>query len=151
MLRIIQNVDAVKHKIISEGLVPEVLDEDPGACSRCCHVLAFCVTTCVVVIREFASRAFCMLCMASESPARPQCSLPILPNADHSINSVILAEKPLKFKFTPEGQEKLKAGKGGGAGKEKEKPRDKLVWARPGTLEFESKPGAVSGSWYYKG
>lgn len=46
-----------------------------------------------------------------------------------------LADKPLKFKFTPEGQAKLNKGKAG------QTPTvEKLVWARPGTLEFESGP-----------
>lgn len=46
----------------------------------------------------------------------------------------ISTEKPLKFKFTPEGQAKLK----GGGEVEKAKPVEKLVWVRPGTLEFET-------------
>lgn len=30
MLRIIQNKEAVQHKMKAEGAIPEVLDEDPG-------------------------------------------------------------------------------------------------------------------------
>jgi hypothetical protein len=42
----------------------------------------------------------------------------------------------LKYKFTEEGQAKLNAGVA--SKKDSEKPVDKLVWARPGTLEFDT-------------
>lgn len=46
----------------------------------------------------------------------------------------------MKYKFTAEGQAKLAAA-GGGAGKDKEgKQGDRLVWVRPGTLDFEADP-----------
>lgn len=32
MMKIIQNKDAVQHKMVQDGVPPEVLDEDPGLC-----------------------------------------------------------------------------------------------------------------------